>query len=306
MNDVIVLFKDGDLQLDVKVSPEQDTVWLTQAQMAILFEVKQSTLSEHINNILNSGEVDSTSIGKTDKSSGGRKPNIYNLDMILSVGYRVNSKKGTIFRKWANSVLKEYMFKGYAINTKRLESVNKTIEIQSKIIASTMEPDSNDVYEVVSQYTKALNLLDSYDHQTLTKPKGKDTLYRLSYEECCKLINSMKYNSDVFGVEKEKGKLNGILEAVYQNVFGKELYPSIEEKAANLLYFIIKDHPFADGCKRIGASIFLEFLNKNNALVVNGKQVISDSALVAITLMVAESKPVEKEIMVSLIMNFLK
>ena len=231
--------------------------------------------------------------------------NIYNLDMILSVGYRVNSKKGIVFRKWANKVLKDYMIKGYALNEKRLETLNKTIEIQSRIISSTLELDNDEVYKVVNEYTRALNLLDSYDHQSLIKPKGSNTLYRLSYEECRKLINSMKFNSDVFGVEKEKGKLNGILEAVYQNVFDTEVYPSIEEKAANLLYFLIKDHPFADGCKRIAAAIFLEFLNKNNSLVKNGHQVISDNALVAITLMIAESKPEEKEIMITLIMNLL-
>lgn len=140
---------------------------------------------------------------------------------------------------------------------------------------------------------------------SLSKPKGSETLYRLSYEDCKKLIDSMRFESDVFGVEKEQGKLNGILAAVYQNVFGVEVYPSIEEKAAYLLYFLIKDHPFADGCKRIGASIFLEFLNKNRSLVRNGVQVITNNALVAITLMVAESKPQEMDIMVSLIMNFL-
>ena len=245
----------------------------------------------------------------TVQNEGGRNIerslDYYNLDLILSVGYRVNSKRGIAFRRWASSILKDYMLKGYAVNEKRLESLNKTVEIQSRIIASALELESEDVYKVVSEYTRALDLLDDYDHQSLNRPEGNNTLYRLSYEECRRLIDSMKFNSDVFGVEKEKGKLNGILEAVYQNVFGTEVYPSIEEKAANLLYFLIKDHPFADGCKRIGASIFLEFLNKNNALRKNGKQIISDSALVAITLMVAESRPEEKETMVTLIMNFL-
>ena len=225
--------------------------------------------------------------------------------MIISVGYRVKSNKGVAFRKWANSILKDYMLKGYAINEKRLEALNKTIEIQSKMLASALELEGKDVYKVVSEYTRALDLLDDYDHQCLNKPKGSNTLYCLSYEECRKLIDSMKFNSDVFGVEKEKGKLNGILEAVYQNIFDTEVYPSIEEKAANLLYFLIKDHPFADGCKRIAAAIFLEFLNKNNALIKDNHQVISDNALVAITLMIAESRPEEKEIMITLVMNFL-
>lgn len=149
-------------------------------------------------------------------------------------------------------------------------------------------------------------MLDDYDHGCFEKPNGKDTIYRLSYEECRNLIDSMRFESDVFSVEKEAGKLNGILAAVYQNVFGTEVYPSIEEKAANLLYFLIKDHPFADGCKRIGASIFLEFLNKNNHLIIDHQQIISNSALVAITLMIAESRPEEKETMVKLVMNFLK
>ena len=274
--------------------------------MEDLFEVSHATISEHIGNILADGELDETSVGFSDKSTGGRKPRIYNLDMIISVGYRVNSKRGIAFRRWASRILKDYMLKGYAVNEKRLEALNKTVEIQSRMISSLTETPEDEVYEVVKRYTEALTLLDGYDHQCLNRPEGTDTIYRLSYEECRKLIDSMAFDSDVFGVEREKGKLEGILAAVYQNVFGTEVYPSIEEKAANLLYFLIKDHPFADGCKRIGASIFLEFLNKNKALYKEGKQVISNSALVAITLMVAESRPEEKDIMVTLIMNFLK
>ena len=310
-NDVVI-YKDGDLEVEVQINSEEDTVWLTLNQIAELFERDKSSISRHISNIYKNGELDrSSTVAKiaTVQNEGGRNIerslDYYSLDLILSVGYRVNSKRGIAFRRWASSVLKDYMLKGYAINEKRLKSLNKTVEIQSRIIASALELESDDVYKVVNEYTKALDLLDDYDHQCLSRPNGSDTLYRLSYEEVRKLIDSMKFNSDVFGVEKEKGKLNGILEAVYQNVFGTEVYPSIEEKAANLLYFLIKDHPFADGCKRIGASVFLEFLNKNNALIRNGKQVISDSALVAITLMVAESRPEEKETMVTLIMNFL-
>ena len=198
------------------------------------------------------------------------------------------------------------MIKGYAVNQKRLEALDRTVKIQSKIIASTLELDEKEVLNVIETYADALSMLDDYDHGCLEKPNGKDTIYRLSYEECRNLIDSMRFESDVFGVEKEAGKLNGILAAVYQNVFGTEVYPSIEEKAANLLYFLIKDHPFADGCKRIGASIFLEFLNKNNHLIIDHRQIISSSALVAMTLMIAESRPEEKEIMVKLVMNFLK
>ena len=198
------------------------------------------------------------------------------------------------------------MLKGYAVNQKRLEALDRTVKIQSRIIASTLELDEKEVLNVIEAYADALSMLDDYDHGCLEKPNGKDTIYRLSYEECRNLIDSMRFESDVFGVEKEAGKLNGILAAVYQNVFGTEVYPSIEEKAANLLYFLIKDHPFADGCKRIDASIFLEFLNKNNHLIIDHRQIVSNSALVAITLMIAESRPEEKETMIKLVMNFLK
>ena len=176
------------------------------------------------------------------------------------------------------------------------------------MLASTLGIEEKEVLKVIGGYSKALDLLDDYDHGTIPKPDGIASIYHLTYKECRELIDSMKYGgfSDVFGVEKEPGKLNGIIAAVYQNVFGKEIYPSIEEKAANLLYFLVKDHPFVDGCKRIGASIFLEFLNKNQHLIIDGKQIISDSALVAITLMIAESRPEEKETMVKLVMNFLK
>lgn len=173
------------------------------------------------------------------------------------------------------------------------------------MLASTLELDESEVLSVIEAYQNALSLLDDYDHGSISKPKGTNSIYRLTYDDCRKLIDKMNFKSAVFGVEKEEGKLNGILAAVCQNVFGQELYPSIEEKAANLLYFLIKDHPFADGCKRIGATIFLEFLNKNHHLIINERQIISDSALVAITLMIAESRPEEKETMVKLVMNFL-
>ena len=194
------------------------------------------------------------------------------------------------------------------MNQKRLDVLNKTITIQSRMLASTLGIEEKEVLNVIEAYSNALSLLDDYDHGCVSKPEGKDSIYQLTYEECRILIDSMGYGgfSSVFGVEKEPGKLNGIIAAVYQNVFGREIYSSIEEKAANLLYFLIKDHPFVDGCKRIGASIFLEFLNKNHHLIIDGKQIISDSALVAITLMIAESRPEEKETMVKLVMNFLK
>lgn len=307
MNELIK-YKNGALVLDVQVSPEEETVWLIQAQMEKLFDVKHATISYHINNIYSTGELEDTSVEKFDKSSGGRQPKLYNLDMIISVGYRVNSKQGIAFRKWATSILKDYMVKGYAVNQKRLDALQKTIEIQSKMLSSTLEIDNNDLIKVINEYTKALDLLDDYDHQRVNKPKGKKKAYRLTYQECRLIIDSMakEFNTDVFGVEKEEGKLNGIISAVYQSAFGQDAYPTVEEKAANLLYFLIKDHPFADGCKRIAASLFIAFLAKNNILYSKNNTKFSNSALVSITLMIAESNPKEKDIMTTLIMNLLK
>lgn len=300
------------MELEVTVSENRENVWLSQDQMATLFDVDRSRVTRHIKNIYDDNELDENSTCAENalvQTEGKRKVKrtikIYNLDMILAVGYRVKSPNGIIFRKWATSILKDYMIKGYTINQKRLDALHKTVEIQTRILASTLELDEKEVLNVIETYANALSLLDDYDHGLLSKPEGTDFIYRLSYQECRELIDKMKFDSDVFGIEKEEGKLNGILAAVYQNVFGQELYPSIEEKAANLLYFLIKDHPFADGCKRIGATIFLEFLNKNNHLIIEGTPIISNSALVAITLMIAESRPEEKETMVSLVMNFL-
>ena len=313
MNNEIIKFVNGDLQLDVTVSQDNETVWLNRNQLAQLFDRDVKTIGKHINNALKE-ELDNSTVAKfaTVQTEGNREIQrsieYYNLDMIISVGYRVKSQNGVIFRKWATSILKDYMMKGYAINKKRLEILNKTIAIQSKMLASALDIEEKEVLNVIDAYSNALSLLDDYDHGCISKPKGNDSIYRLTYEECRALIDSMKYNgfSDVFGVEKEPGKLNGIIAAVYQNVFGQEMYPSVEEKAANLLYFLVKDHPFADGCKRIGASIFLKFLNGNRHLIIDGKKIISNSALVAITLMIAESRPEEKETMVKLVMNFLE
>lgn len=312
MSNEVVIFKNGELELEVTVSENRENVWLSQDQMATLFDVDRSRVTRHIKNIYDDNELDENSTCAENalvQTEGKRKVKrtikIYNLDMILAVGYRVKSPNGIIFRKWATSILKDYMIRGYAINKKRLDALHKTVEIQTRILASTLELDEKEVLNVIETYANALSLLDDYDHGLLSKPEGTDFIYRLSYQECRELIDKMKFDSDVFGIEKEEGKLNGILAAVYQNVFGQELYPSIEEKAANLLYFLIKDHPFADGCKRIGATIFLEFLNKNNHLIIEGTPIISNSALVAITLMIAESRPEEKETMISLVMNFL-
>ncbi|MBR2524177.1 MAG: virulence protein RhuM/Fic/DOC family protein [Clostridiales bacterium] len=307
MSSEIVLFTDGDLSIEVQVNPEQETVWLTQKQMEELFDVKQATISEHINNILSSGELDETSIGFSDKSSGGRKPKVYNLDMILSVGYSVNSKRGIAFRRWANTVLHQYIMQGYALNEKRLQALERTVDIQTRMLADALSIEEADVLKAVDHYTNALTLLDQYDHQSITRPQGSEPIYQLKYEDCVKLVDAMRcaFDSDVFGFEREPGKVAGIIAAIYQSAFGEEIHKTIEEKAAHLLYFMVKDHPYADGCKRIAASLFLEFLYKNNALYVNGIKRISDGALVAVTLMIAESNPEEKDIMVSLVMIIL-
>ena len=313
MKKEVIKYKNGELVLDVQVSPEEETVWLTQKQMSILFGVSSDNISLHVKNILKSHELDSSTteessvVQKEGKRTVTRTVKFYNLDMIISVGYRVNSKQGITFRKWATSILKDYMIKGYAVNQKRLDILQKTINLQSKMLSSSLEIDNDDLLKVVNEYTKALDLLDNYDHQSISKPKGKKSTYRLTYEECRNVIDSMakEFNTDVFGVEKEKGKLKGIIDAVYQSAFGRDMYPSIEEKAANLLYFLIKDHPFADGCKRIGASLFITFLAKNNILYKDNHKTISSSTLVSLTLMIAESNPIEKDTMVMLTMNLL-
>lgn len=309
----IVKFVDNEFELDFRTDIDKNTVWLTQKEMASLFDVNISDISKHISNILKDSELDNSTSEESSvvQVEGNRevtrKLKIYNLDMIISVGYRVKSKRGIVFRTWANKILKEYLIQGYSVNQKRLEKLNKVIDIQNKMLASALNIDSYELSEVIKTYTNALDLLDDYDHQRLERPKGNDAIYKIEYNEARSIIDSMKFNNDsnLFGVEKEEGKLNGILEAVYQNVFGTEVYPTLEDKAAHLLYFLVKDHPFVDGCKRIAATIFLEFLNKNKKLVKNGKLIISNNTLVAITLLTAESRPEEMEIIVNVIMHLL-
>ena len=311
MNNEVILYKDGELELPVEVAPDKETVWLNRNQLAVLFNRDVKTIGKHINNALKE-ELDSSVVAKfaTTASDGKTyKVDYYNLDMIISVGYRVKSPRGIAFRKWATSILKEYIVEGYAVNAKRLNVLNKVVEIQSNIIADVLELDSREVFDVIQKYTQALELLDDYDHQIVQKPKiSNENAYQLTFNECKKLIESMTFSksSTIFGKEKTKGVLEGIIGSVYQTAFGEDVYPSVQEKAANLLYFIVKDHPFIDGCKRIAASIFLYFLNKNNLLFKNDKKIISDSTLVAITLLLAESRPEEKEIMINVIMNFLE
>ena len=310
MHNEIIIYKNGELELPVEVTPDKETVWLNRNQLAVLFDRDVKTIGKHINNALKE-ELDSSVVAKfaTTASDGKTyKVEYYNLDMIISVGYRVKSVRGVEFRRWANKILKDYIVQGYAVNERRLAALNRVVEIQSNIIAGVLNLDAEKVLEVVKRYSLALEMLDDYDHQTITKPKiSSDEVYKLTYEECRNLISKMSYSetSDIFGKEKGKGLLKGIIDSIYQSAFGEEVYPSIEEKAANLLYFIIKDHPFVDGCKRIAATTFLYFLDRNRALYKNNKKILSDSTLVALTLLIAESKPQEKEIMINIVMNFL-
>ena len=299
MHNEIIIYKNGELELPVEVTPDKETVWLNRNQLAVLFDRDVKTIGKHINNALKE-ELDSSVVAKfaTTASDGKTyKVEYYNLDMIISVGYRVKSVRGVEFRRWANKILKDYIVQGYAVNERRLAALNRVVEIQSNIIAGVLDLDAEKVLEVVKRYSLALEMLDDYDHQTITKPKiSSDEVYKLTYEECRNLISKMSYSetSDIFGKEKGKGLLKGIIDSIYQSAFGEEVYPSIEEKAANLLYFIIKDHPFVDGCKRIAATTFLYFLDMNRILYKNNKKILSDSTLVALTLLIAESKPQEK------------
>lgn len=301
---VIYQTQDGKTSIDVKL--EQDTVWLTQAQMVELFQKDQSVIARHIANVFKEGELDKNSNMQIlhNTLSKYKPTTIYNLDVVISVGYRVKSQRGTQFRIWANSVLKDYLIRGIAVNDNRLKQLGEAIKILKR---TTNQLDAQQMLAVVEQYTIALDLLDDYDHQCIRKPDGSKATYVLTYEECRNVINSMKFNtdSDLFGNEKDKSFYSSI-GAIYQTFGGEDVYPSVEEKAANLLYFITKNHSFNDGNKRIAATIFLYFLQKNRILYhEDGEKRINDSTLVAITIMIAESKTEEKEIMTRLVMNFL-
>lgn len=300
----IVLFTDDNLVLEVPVSPEQETVWLTQEQMAELFDTARSSIAYHIGKIFAEGELEkntSVEIFDRSQSKASRPPMHYNLDVIISVGYRVKSKRGVAFRKWANSVLKQYIIKGYAVNNNRVKQLGEVIRIMKR---TENELDSKQVLSVIEKYNTALDLLDSYDHQNMKRPSGNEATYVLTYEECKAAIDSMRFGneSDLFGKEKDDS-FKGSIGNIYQSYAGQDIYESLEEKAANLLYFVTKNHSFLDGNKRIAATMFLYFLDKNNALFIDGNKKIDDSTLVALTIMIAESRPEEKEMMISVVMN---
>ncbi len=302
MKNELVLFEVDDIRLEVPVTPEQDTVWLTVNQMSELFERDETTVRKHINNVFSENELDKENNTQKMRVVGVKQPvPFYNLDVIISVGYRVKSKRGTAFRKWANAVLKDYIIKGYAVNDNRISQLNEVIRIMKRTENSL---DARQVLTVIERYNTALDLLDDYDHQTMKRPKGNATTYRLTYEECRQVIESMKFgaDSDLFGNEKDDS-FKGSIGNIYQSFGGEDLYPTVEEKAANLLYFVTKNHSFSDGNKRIAATMFLYFLDRNGILFMDDKKLIDDHTLVALTIMIAESKPEEKEMMVSVIMN---
>lgn len=301
----IVLFETEDKSVTLSVTLENEMVWLTQAQMTTLFSVDRTVITRHVNNVFKEKELDEKSnVQFLHIANSDRPVKIYSLDVIISVGYRVKSKRGVEFRKWANSVLKQYILQGYAVNNNRINQLGEVIRIMKRTENSL---DSKQVLSVIEKYNTALELLDSYDHQTMERPKGNEATYVLTYEECREAIASMRFGneSDLFGKEKDDS-FKGSIGNIYQSYAGQEIYPSLEEKAANLLYFVTKNHSFYDGNKRIAATMFLYFLDKNGVLFAEGEKLIDDHTLVALTIMIAESKPEEKEMMISVIMNCLK
>ena len=297
---------------------KDETVWLNTDQMAKLFGRDYKTIRKHINNALQeelANEVvvakfeNTTEHGAIEGKTQNHMINHYNLDMIISVGYRVKSKNGVIFRKWANKVLKDYMIKGYAVNERRLKYLEKTvklIDIAGRMDHELKGEEAKEIIKVISNYTNALGLLDDYDHRTVSKPRGTKASKRIKYEDCMNIISKLKFNSDsdLFALERDKG-LSSIIENIYQSFNGEDVYVTIEEKAANFLYLITKNHTFIDGNKRIAATLFIYFLEFYNILYKNDKQVIDNNTLVALTLLIAQSNPKEKNILVDLVMNFL-
>lgn len=300
----LVIFESEDQQVSLKVPIEEETVWLTQAQMIELFGRDQSVISRHIRNIFREGELEEKSNMHFLHIANSDCPvTYYSLDVIISVGYRVKSKRGVEFRRWANKVLKDYIIKGYAVNHDRISQLGEVMQIMKRV---ENQLDARQMLTVIERYNLALNLLDEYDHQNMKKPGGNKATYVLNYEECRKVIDSMRFGkeSTLFGNEKDDS-FKGSIGAIYQSFGGVEIYPTLEEKAANLLYFLTKNHSFSDGNKRIAATLFLYFLDRNGALFINGRKRIDDYALAALTIMIAESKPEEKEMMVTVVMNCL-
>ncbi|DAB34658.1 MAG: hypothetical protein PWQ42_299 [Sulfurospirillum sp.] len=325
-NNQIIIYKDANGEIKLDVSLENDTVWLSQKQMALLFDVNVPAINKHIKNILSDGELNSSTISKMEtvqkegKREVKREVEFYNLDMIISLGYRVNSKRATSFRVWATKVLKEYLINGYALNQKRLEQkglqeLNKTISLlQSTISQSELElHEAKGLLDVILNYSRTWSLLQGYDEDSLhVNIVPKEAKFVLDVDEAKEAIAQLKSElmrkgeaTELFGREKA-GEFGGMVRNIYQTFGGVDLLPSVEEKAANLLYYIIKGHPFNDGNKRIGAFMFILFLSKNNMLYKSsGELKINDNALVALSLMSAKSDPQQKETVINLIVNIL-
>ena len=308
----IILFQNQNVKLEVNV--KDDTVWLNREQISQLFDRDIKTIGKHINTALKE-ELDNSTVAKfaTVQKEGNRKVTreieYYNLDMIISVGYRVKSKNGILFRKWANQILKDYLLKGYAVNQKRLDYLEKTvklIDIANRIDDRLNNNDAKEILKVIGTYSKALDLLDDYDYKAVKKAKGSVDARQIKYEDCIEIIKELKFNekSDLFARERDKG-LQSIINNVYQSFDGKDVYKTIEEKAANFLYIIVKNHTFIDGNKRIAATLFIYFLNFYNLLYKEDRQIIDNNTLVALTLLIAESNPKEKEVIIDLVTNFL-
>ena len=312
MKNEIVLFENQNIKLEVNMKDE--TVWLNAEQMAKLFDRDYKTIRKHINNALKE-ELDSSTVVNfaTVQKEGTREVtrniDYYNLDVIISVGYRVKSQNGIIFRKWANKIIKDYLLKGYAVNEKRLEYLEKTIkliDIAGRIDTELSGQDAKEIIKVINSYSNALNLLDDYDHKSIAKPKGTKNNKKITYENCLDIISKLKFNSDsdLFALERNEG-LKGIIGNIYQSFDGNDLYPTVQEKAANFLYLVTKNHTFIDGNKRIAATLFIYFLDFYNILYKENRQVIDNNTLVAITILIAQSNPKEKDILIDLVINFL-
>ena len=322
-NDKIIIYQteDGQTQIDVRL--ENDTVWLTQQQMVQLFKSSRTNILEHIQHIYEVEELDKIStcrnfrqVQKEGNRMVNRTKTMYNLDMIISVGYRVNTKRGIKFRQWANKVLKQYLIKGYAVNERiRKEQIGELRQlvgmlgrtIQNKPLLSNDE--TNALFEVVTNYTYALDTLDNYDYERLTIDKTtKEEPFHATYENAMEAINGLREKfggSALFGNEKDDSFKSSIGQ-IYQTFGGEELYPSVEEKAAMLLYLVTKNHSFSDGNKRIAATLFLWFLNNNHILYrEDGSKRLADNTLVALTLMIAESRTEEKDVMVKVVVNLI-
>lgn len=281
---------------------KDETVWLSVSQMAQLFDREESNIRRHVLNVFKENEVDENNNVHFLHVNNVKKPvPFYSLDVIISVGYRVKSQRGVEFRRWANSILKQYILQGYAINQRRIQQLGEVIRIMKRTENAL---DGKQILSVIERYNTALDLLDAYDHQTMNRPKGNEATYVLTYEECIEVIQNTRFGdeSDLFGREKDDS-FKGSIGNIYQSFGGEDVYKSLEEKAANLLYFVTKNHSFFDGNKRIAATMFLYFLDKNDALFYEGKKRIEDATLVALTIMIAESRAEEKEIMVSVVMN---